>query len=121
MTVIPNFILKRLYVASSLKRDEDDVIFQIFNNLGPGMITKVNQVTMNERVFSPEQIVFEVDGQPMPAEEISEENPASFFLNQTITCRLKSPSLDAGAYQMSIELVSKEAGKVSLVVSDKLN
>lgn len=120
MTVIPNFILKRLYVPDSLSRDGEDATFQILNNLGPGMITKVNQVKVNERVFTPEEIVFEFDGQKLAGAEISEENPASFFLNQTIICRLLNAGLTAGKYDMAIELVSKEAGKVSLSVSDTL-
>jgi hypothetical protein len=120
MTVIPNFILKRMYRAGSLRRLSDGVGFDIINNLGPGQISKINSITMNGQIYSPEQIVLLVNNEPLPAESITEENPATFFLNQVITCQIRNAELEPGKYELKLDLVSKEAGKVMLTVQDQL-
>ncbi|HEY9688095.1 MAG TPA: hypothetical protein V6C52_14065 [Coleofasciculaceae cyanobacterium] len=120
MTVIPNFILKRMYRAGSLRRLSDGVGFDIINNLGPGQISKINSITMNGQVYSPEQIVLLVNNEPIPAESITEDNPATFFLNQVITCEIRNAELEPGKYELKLDLVSKEAGKVTLTVQDQL-
>lgn len=121
MTVIPNFILKRLYVPGSFRRVPEGVAFDIFNNLGPGMISKVNAFTLNGISYPPEQLLFMVEGQAIQAEKITEESPASFYLNQTISCVVKDHALANGTYDIVIDLVSKEAGKVTLSVQDSLS
>jgi len=120
MTVIPNFILKRLYCKGSLRKLEGGLGFDIVNNLGPGMISKLNYIKLNEHTFPPEQVALEIDGKLLPADQITEDNPAAFFLNQVITCRLASADLPPGKYQIHLDIISKEAGKVSLTVEDEL-
>jgi hypothetical protein len=121
MTVIPNFILKRMYKVGSLRRLPEGVGFDIINNLGPGQISLVQSISLNETVYLPEQIFLVVNGESMPGTSISEENPATFFLNQVITCVIKDTNLPQGSYHLSLNLVSREAGKVSLSVQDILN
>ena len=121
MTVIPNFILKRMYRQNSLRRLPEGTGFDIINNLGPGQISKVNSVKMNGNTYSPEQIVLVINNEPLPAENITEENPATFFLNQIITCLIRDTELSEGKYEITLDLVSREAGKVTLTVHDKLS
>lgn len=121
MTVIPNFILKRMYRDGSLRRVSEGVGFDIINNLGPGQISQVNSVSMNGQVFAPNQLVLVINDEQVPAETISEEHPATFFLNQVITCVIKGADLPAGQYEIALDLVSKEAGKVTLTVKDTLD
>jgi hypothetical protein len=121
MTVIPNFILKRMYKVGSLRRLPEGIGFDIINNLGPGQISLVQSISLNEKVYPPEQIFLVVNGESMPGTSISEENPATFFLNQIITCVIQDCSLPLGSYNLKLNLVSREAGKVSLSVQDSLS
>lgn len=120
MTVIPNFILKRMYKTGSLRRLPDGVGFDIINNLGPGQISLVQSIKLNGQVYTAEQLKLIINGESVPASTIQEDSPATFFLNQVITCVIQDTELVAGRYDLTLELVSREAGKVSLSVSDTL-
>lgn len=120
MTVIPNFILKRMYRDGSLRRVDGGVGFDIINNLGPGQISKLNSITMNGRVYTAEQLVLLIHDEVVPGASITEESPATFFLNQVITCVIQDTDLIDGKYELTLDLVSREAGKVSLTVKDTL-
>ena len=121
MTVIPNFILKRMYRSGSLRRLPEGVGFDIANTLGPGQISKLNSITMNGTVYPATQISLLMGDDVLAGNSISEENPATFFLNQVITCRLHQADLPTGKYEITLDLVSKEAGKVTLTVQDQLS
>ena len=120
MTVIPHFILKRLYKAGSLRRHSDGAAFDIHNNLGPGVISKVHAIRLNDREYTANQIKLVVNEQVMNAEEINDQNPARFFFDDTITCVVTDPALPEGAYKLTLDIVSKEAGRVTLSVDDQL-
>lgn len=120
MTVIPNFILKRMYKDNSLRRVDGGVGFDIVNKLGPGQISKLNSITMNGHAYPPNQLKLLISDEVLPGASITEENPATFFLNQVITCVIEDTSLADGPYEVILDLVSREAGKVSLTVKDTL-
>jgi hypothetical protein len=120
MTVIPNFILKRMYKSGSFRRLPEGVGFDIINNLGPGQISLIQCIKLNGQIYSAEQLLLIINGEAVPASSIQEDNPATFFLNQVITCVIQDTGLAAGRYDLTLELVSREAGKVSLSVSDTL-
>ena len=120
MTIIPNFILKRMYRAGSLKRANNGVSFEIINNLGPGQLSGLNGITLNGTIYVAEQVTFVFDGTELPAKEITEATPASFFLNQIVTVLIDAPDLPAGDYTSKLDLISREAGKVTLTIQDKL-
>lgn len=120
MTVIPNFILKRMYKSGSLRRLPDGIGFDIINNLGPGQISQVNSVTLNGKAYGPEHLVLIVSEELIQAQNITEATPATFFLNQTIVCLIRDTELPAGKYEITLNIISREAGKVELTVSDHL-
>jgi hypothetical protein len=120
MTVIPNFILKRMYKTGSFRRLPEGVGFDIINNLGPGQISQVNGITLNGKTYGPEHLVLIVSDELIQAESITEATPATFFLNQTIVCLIRDTSLPAGKYEITLDLISREAGKVELTVNDHL-
>jgi hypothetical protein len=120
MTVIPNFILKRMYKDGSLRRLAQGVGFDIVNNLGPGQISMISGISLNGKRYSANQIILLINEDEVPGESITEETPATFFLNQVITCVVLDTTVADGVYDMKLELVSREAGKVSLSVKDSL-
>lgn len=120
MTVIPNFILKRMYRNGSLRRLEQGLGFDIVNNLGPGQISKLNGITLNGTLYEPNRIALLISEDTVAGDSITEENPATFFLNQVITCVIRDADLPDGTYELTLDLVSREAGKVTLTVKDNL-
>ena len=120
MTVIPNFILKRMYRKGSLRRTDGGIGFDIVNNLGPGQISRLNSIAANGTAYPPERLQLIINQEVVPGSHITEETPATFFLNQVITCIIQDPDLPDGEYELTLDLISREAGKVILTVKDIL-
>jgi hypothetical protein len=120
--IIPDFILKRLYVTGSLRQSADGVAFDIINSLGPGILTGINSIKIGGLELLAEQIHLVLDDMTIAAHEITESNPAKFSLNQTGTCVLKGVQLPLNAEPITlvVNLLSKEAGKVVISIKDQL-
>jgi hypothetical protein len=118
MVVIPKFILKRLYVQGSLRKVPEGVAFDIKNSVGPGILTRINRIRLNDIEYKAQQILFKLEDRLLQAVEISEDNPVIVFLNQKITCILQEASLACGNHTITVDLHSREAGQVVLTVQD---
>ena len=110
-----------MYKNNSLRRLDGGVGFDIVNTLGPGQISKLNSVSLNGQVYLPNRLKLVMGNEVLPGESISEENPATFFLNQVITCLIDDAGMPDGSYEITLDLVSREAGKVTLTVKDTLS
>lgn len=119
MSIIPEFLIKRVYKKGSLKQTEDGVCFELKNVLGPGFISGFNFVQINELTFGADKVKFITQGSEISAESVSEENPIGFRLGQEGTLILQGAKcLKDGINQIIIELMNPEAGKVKLSLSD---
>jgi len=119
MSIIPEFLMKRIYKKGSLEQTDDGVKFDLKNVLGPGFISGFILVKINDAVFGADKVKFLTQGTEIPAETVSEENPISFRLGQEGTLILQGAKcLQEGINQIIIELVNPEAGKVRLSLSD---
>jgi hypothetical protein len=136
MVVIPQFILKRMYQAGSLRMLPEGLAFDIVNSLGPGILTQINKICIGPLEFMADQIQLrlqtvgkEAEAQWLQACDITAENPAVFFMHQTATCIIKLDKdiqhllerlEDNKAHTITLDLCSKEVGKVVISVQDKL-
>ena len=119
MSIIPEFLMKRIYKKGSLKQTEDGVCFDLKNVLGPGFISGFSFVKINELTFESDKVKFLTQGVEISAEEVNEENPIGFRLGQEGTLILRGAKcLKDGINQIIIELMNPEAGKVKLSLSD---
>lgn len=119
MSIIPEFLMKRVYKKGSLKQTEEGVCFDLKNVLGPGFISGFNSIKINDAVFEADKVMFVTQGTEISAETVSEENPIGFRLGQEGTLILKGAKcLKEGINQIIIELMNPEAGKVKLSLSD---
>ena len=119
MSIIPEFLIKRVYKKGSLKQTEDGVCFDLKNVLGPGFISGFSFIQINDATFESPMVKFITQGVEIPAETVTEENPIGFRLGQEGTLILKGAKcLKEGINQIIIELINPEAGKVKLSLSD---
>lgn len=119
VSIIPEFLMKRVYKKGSLKQTEDGVCFDLKNVLGPGFISGLGFVKVNDDIFEADKVKFVTQGSEIPAEAVSEENPIGFRLGQEGTLILQGAKcLKDGINQIIIELMNPEAGKVKLSLSD---
>lgn len=119
MSIIPEFLIKRVYKKGSLKQTEDGVCLELKNVLGPGFISGFIMVKINDAIFHSDNVKFITQGKEIAADEVSEENPVGFRLGQEGTLILKGAKcLKDGINQIIIELMNPEAGKVQLSLTD---
>lgn len=119
MSIVPEFLIKRIYKKGSLKQTEEGVCFELKNVLGPGFISGFNFVKINDATFSADKVKLRTQGSEIAAESVSEETPIGFRLGQEGTLILKGAEcLKNGINQIIIELMNPEAGKVKLSLSD---
>lgn len=119
MSIIPDFLMKRVYQKGSLKQTEEGVCFNLKNVLGPGFISGFSCVKINDAVFGADKVKFITQGAEISAENVNEENPLGFRLGQEGTLILKGAKcLRDGINQIIIELMNPEAGKVKLSLTD---
>lgn len=119
MSIIPEFLIKRVYKKGSLKQTEEGICFELKNVLGPGFISGFSFVKINDATFEADKVKFVTQGAEIPAETVSEENPIGFRLGQEGTLILQGAKcLKDGINQIIIELMNPEAGKVIFSLSD---
>lgn len=121
MSIIPEFLMKRVYKKGSLKQTEEGICFDLKNVLGPGFISGFSFVKINDLTFEADKVKFVTQGEEISAEKVSEENPIGFRLGQEGTLILKGAQcLKEGINQIIIELMNPEAGKVKLSLTDNI-
>lgn len=119
MSIIPEFLMKRVYKKGSLKQTDEGVCFELKNVLGPGFISGFVLVRINDAIFGADKVKFVTQGAEISAETVSEENPIGFRLGQEGTLILQGAKcLQEGINQIIIELMNPEAGRVKLSLSD---
>lgn len=119
MSIIPKFLLKRIYVSGSLRETSEGIAFDLFNRIGPGILTRLNQIKLNDLEFSPQDVLLKVGDKIFRGNEITENNPAIFFHNQKTTCIILGARLAKGIHTITVDLFSREAGKVVVTIQDQ--
>lgn len=122
MSIIPQFLVQRVYKKGSLRQCDDGVEFDLKNLLGPGVISGLNFVQINGETFSKEFIKFFSQGFEHCASDLSEANPISFRLGQEGTLLLQEAKcLKEGLNKIIIEFLNPEAGKIQVELTDNVS
>ena len=121
MAVIPDFLVKRVYKKGSLKETDENIVFELKNVIGPGVISGLNSIQINDYVFSKDAIKFVTQGVMTLANTVSEANPIHFKFGQEGVMMLdKVKCLKDGINNIIIELTNPEAGTLKVTLSDDL-
>ncbi len=123
MAVLPDFLIKRVYKKGSLRQTEEGVEFDLKNVLGPGVISGLECVQINDYIFPKNAISFVTQGMELTADVVNEANPIHFRLNQEGTMRLleKVNCLKEGLNKIILEIMNPEAGKLKITLVDNLH
>lgn len=121
MSIIPEFILKRIYRKGSLRETAEGIAFDLKNMLAPGFITGINFIKINDEMYCTEVIKIITSGASVIAGHITPDNPLFFRLNQETTCILEGArGLKAGLNKIIVELISRDAGTIQVMLTDNL-
>ncbi len=120
-TMIPTFLLKKLYVRGSFKNTPTGFQLALRNTLASGTLTGVGSVQIDDRVILHDRIFITVDdGTPTRASEISFDTPRVFPLNSTVTFRVEDQPLSPGVHRVQIKVNTKEAGELNIDAEDSI-
>lgn len=122
MAVLPDFLIKRVYKKGSLRETENGIEFDLKNVLGPGVISGLESIQINDHIFKKEAISFLTGGMELLAAKVDELNPIHFRLNQEGTMRLlkEAKCLKEGLNKIILEITNPEAGKLKITLTDNL-
>jgi hypothetical protein len=120
MPAIPAFVLKRLYIAGSLRNTDDGCQLQIKNTLAPATITGIGPIIVDGAAVPPEQVVILRNKEPLPANETSARRPLSFDINVVVTLVIKNLTLAAGEHRIGLDVTSREAGRLKWEITDTI-
>lgn len=118
MAIVPEFLIKRIYIPGSLRETSEGIAFDLVNYIGPGVLTKLNKIKLNYKEFTPKQILLKMGDRLLKAHEIDENNPAMCFHNQRVTCIVVGAKLAVGLQTITVDIFSREAGEVILKIQD---
>jgi len=120
MTVVPHFILKRLYQAGSLRNESDSILFDFKNIVGPGHIIQVNEVEISDTTYGTSQLSLIKNGETVDTKSITSINPYKVMLNDRVSVKITSLQLPPGHYELILDVVTAEAGHIRATFQDTL-
>lgn len=103
MISVPGFLLRRLYVKGSLRRDEAGGFeFQLKNDLGSGYAYKIWPIKIDDIELTEDRAQFITDGKVTKFREVSKNNTFTLGLNKIITVQI--PEFDLSQDPHKIEM-----------------
>ena len=102
MVMIPAFLLRRLYVKSSLKNVSDGFEFQLRNRLGSGYAHKMWPLSLDGEEVPIENTFFVLDGRKQTFSDVSKDSTFTLAMNKTITISVDHVSVDPGPHKIGM-------------------
>lgn len=120
-TMIPTFLLKKLYVKGSFKNTPTGFQLALQNTLANGTLIGVGTIHIDGREILPDKIFITVGDQaPVRASDIALATPRVFPLNTTVTFRVEDQPLAPGAHHVTFAVNTKEAGELKIDAEDSI-
>lgn len=102
MVSVPGFLLKRLYVRSSLRNICVGFEFNLKNMLGSGYAKKMQPLKLDGEELPISSVYFSSDGNETRFDQVSSENPFTIPMNKVITVWVDSEKLEPGAHKIEM-------------------
>jgi hydroxymethylglutaryl-CoA reductase (NADPH) len=120
-TLVPSFLLKKLYVKGSFKNNSNGFELALRNTLAPGTLIGISPLKIDGRNVPLEKILISTgDAAPVRASDISATAPQLFPLNAFVKFRVEDQPLAPGPHRLTVEVKTKEAGDLKLDAEDTI-
>jgi hypothetical protein len=117
---VPGFLLRRLYVKGSLRRENGGLAFDLKNTLGSGYAEQVLPLTIDGDEVPVESASFVTDGKRLRFLDVSAENPMTLAMNNLVTITVDGRELPDGKHKIGIGFMVTGMGKMQFDVTDAL-
>jgi hydroxymethylglutaryl-CoA reductase (NADPH) len=119
MPAIPPFVLRKLYVKGSLRKEAGGFSLELRNSIAPGTITAIAGLELDYQVVDTSRVSVAVPGGNVrPASEISEQAPLHFPIWFGVRLSVSGEELAEGPHQLTIRVVVKEVGPLDIPIFD---
>jgi hypothetical protein len=120
-TMVPSFLLKKLYVKGSFQNTPNGFQLSLRNTLAPGTILSLSPLQIDGRDVPLANIeILSGDNAPVRASDISLAQPKAFPLNVLITFRVIDQPLTPGLHRVTVIVNTKEAGELKIDAEDSI-
>lgn len=120
-TMVPSFLLKKLYVKGSFKNTPNGFQLSLRNTLAPGTILSLSPLQIDGRDVPLTNVeIISGDNAPVRASDISMAQPKAFPLNVLITFRVIDQPLTPGNHRVTVAVTTKEAGELKIDAEDSI-
>ncbi len=120
-TMIPSFLLKKLYVKDSFKNTPDGFELALRNTLAPGTLIGFGHLEIDGRVIPTDNLFITVGEAPsVRASDLSPNTPRVFPLNTKVGLRVQDQPLAPGKHHLVVQVNTKEAGELKIDAEDTI-
>ncbi|MBI4786531.1 MAG: hypothetical protein HY782_05750 [Chloroflexi bacterium] len=120
-TIVPSFLLKKLYVKGSFKNTANGFELQLRNTLAPGTLIGFGPLAIDGRDIPLDKLFIAVgDSTPVRASDVSAAAPRSFPLNTLVSFRIEDQPLAPGSHRVTLAVNTKEAGELKIDAEDTI-
>ena len=123
MSLIPNYLLRRLYQRHSLRNIHGGVSFCLKNRLSEATITSINSVEIDAKKVPLEQVSFMPadGGEMLAATEIEPKKGLFLPIGGTLQVRLEMEPLSDGDHHLELEFTCRPFGKLKIRIDATLS
>ena len=122
MSVIPSFVLKRLYRRGSLRNMPDGCAFDLHNNIVHATLTRFYGLELDgDRLAADEGVAFLSHGKLQPVGDIVPTRPIQLPSGETFTLCLRNRWLAPGKHTIRLRIRVQEVGDLDITVTDSLS
>jgi hypothetical protein len=118
---VPAFLLRRLYVRSSLRNVAGGFEFDLLNSLGSGYAERALPLLVDGAELPLDDARFVVLGVVTPFAEVSPERPMTLGLHKKVTVAVTGAPLAAGKHRLGIGFVVIGMGEMRFEVTDAID
>lgn len=115
---IPAFILRKLYVKGSLRRDRDGLRFTLRNTLASASLTGVRSFTIGGQEVPRDRVRLDVDGHAVDLGSLGPGQPWVFPRNADAHVVVQGVQAAAGPLKVRLDAQSAEFGDLLIEFDD---
>lgn len=119
--MFPASMLAQLFVKGSLKNTETGFEFKLKNIIDSGTLVGLAPLGLDEGSIPPEAVTVKVGEKVLQGNQISHTSPLSVRSYAEIFLNVAGQPLTPGSHKLTIQVVTREAGRLSFSVNETVS
>ena len=116
--IVPEFLLRRLYVRGSLCNTAAGVEFELKNSLGGGYASGMLPISVDGSPVALDDCFFRSGEGLVPFTAVTQEAPFTLARDLVITVSVRRPPIEAGNHTLRVGFIVLGLGELAFEVTD---